>query len=251
MKIITRTQWGARYGDGVGERPLPATEAYLHHSVTIAPDIEWVDADRDGVDDDEERAMRAIEDIGVSRFGSAYGFPYTAAFFPRGNAVYLGHDVSQMGAHTYGHNDTAVGFVLVGDYDKHRPTDAQLDAVAFGLVEFKRRGWLEVARLTGGHRDVKSTACPGKYAYAAIDEINDRAAALENGEDDMQLSDRVELNDAQSDYFGGLGSISVKGLLIYGAMGGFRGTSDRAVLDRVLDEVLEAEKRDLAAGGAS
>lgn len=200
MRLITRSEWGARYGDGVDSRPLPATEAYLHHSVTIAPNIQWVDVDGDRVDDDEERAMRAIEDIGVSRFGTAYGFPYTAAFMPRGNAAYLGHAVGQMGAHTYGRNDTAVGFVLVGNYDTNRPTDAQLDAVAWALVEFKRRGWLRSARLTGGHRDAPgaATACPGRYAYEAIDEINRRAAAIENGEeDDMTAEDRELLESTK------------------------------------------------------
>lgn len=196
MRLITRSQWGARYGDGVDERPLPTDEAYLHHSVTLAPNITWVDADSDNVDDDEERAMRAIEDIGVSRFGTAYGFPYTAAFMPRGNAAYLGHAVGQQGAHTYGHNDTAVGFVLVGNYETRAPTDAQMDAVAWTLVEFKRRGWLKTARLTGGHRDVKATACPGQAAYDAIPEINRRAAALEKGEDEMSEAQFEALQEA-------------------------------------------------------
>lgn len=183
MRIIWRKQWGARYGDGYGDRPLPATEAWLHHSVTIAPGLQWVDVDGDNVDDDEEHAMRTIEDIGAQRFGSAYGFPYTFAVMPRGDGAYAGHAVGQMGAHTYGHNDEGIGIVLVGNYEDNQPTDAQLDAVAWLLVECKRRGWLRDARLTGGHRDVKATACPGRFAYESIDEINRRAAAIE--EDDM------------------------------------------------------------------
>lgn len=182
MRLITREQWGAQHGDGGDWRPLPATEAWLHHSVTIAPDLEWVSTDGDGVDDDEQAAMRHIEDIGRDRFGDEYGFPYSAAFMPRGNCAYAGHHPAKMGAHTYRHNDEGVGFVLVGNYEKHRPTSAQLDAVAWGLVHFKRRGWLQRARITGGHRDVKATACPGRYAYQAIPEINRRAAALERGD---------------------------------------------------------------------
>lgn len=245
MKIITRRQWGARHGDGKGEALLPATSVWLHHTVTVAPDLEWVDANGDHVDDDEAAAMRHIEGIGAQRFGTAYGFPYSLAAMPRGHALYEGHEIGQQGAHTYGYNHTGRAIVLVGNYEKHRPTDAQMDAVAWGLVEGKRRGWWKHARLSGGHSDVKATACPGRYAYAAIPEINRRAAALENGEDDMQLSDRVKLTASQSKYFGGLPSISVQGLLIYGGMGGWNNRNASAERKKILAELLEAEKRDL------
>lgn len=191
MRLITREQWGAQRGDGRWSRPLPAPEAYLHHSVTTAPDLEWVSTDGDHVDDDEQAAMRHVEDIGAQRFGSKYGFPYTVALMPRGNCAYEGHSVEKWGAHTYEHNDTAVGIVWIGNYEKHRPTDELIEATAWTLVEFKRRGWLQRARLTGGHRDVKATACPGKFAYEAIPEINRRAAALEKGDDDMPSAKEI------------------------------------------------------------
>lgn len=121
-------------------------------------------------------------------------------------------------------------------------------------MEGKRRGWWKTARLSGGHRDVKATACPGRYAYAAIPEINRRAAALENGDDDMTpqelLTHRVPLSKEQRKYFGNLPSISLKGLWIYAGMGGWMGrndSKDSKDIDRILAEVLEAEKRDLEA----
>lgn len=194
MRLISRKQWGARYGDGYGDRPLPASEAWLHHSVTIAPDLKWVDADGDNVDDDEERAMRTIEDIGVQRFGGVYGFPYTFAVMPRGGVVYHGHRVGQMGAHTGGRNDVAIGIVLVGDYEARRPTEAQINAVAWLLRRCVALGWLKTPELTGGHRDVKATACPGQAAYDAIDEINRRA--MNPQEDDMYTdADRSRDNE--------------------------------------------------------
>lgn len=182
MKIVWRNQWGARYGDGVDNRPLPATEAWLHHSVTFDPNLSFEDLNNNSLDDDEQRAMLLIEDIGRERFGAAYGFPYSAAFMPRGGIAYQGHHPAKMGAHTYQHNDEGVGFVLVGNYSNRKPTEEQLDTVAWALVEWKRRGWLLNARLNGGHRDLKPTECPGNLAYPLISEINDRAVALETGD---------------------------------------------------------------------
>jgi N-acetylmuramoyl-L-alanine amidase len=78
---------------------------------------------------------------------------------------------------------------------------------------------------------------------AAVAELTNRTIP----EDDMQLSDRVKLTDKQSQYFNGLESISVKGLLVYGAMGGWKGPGVAEDVDDILREVLEAEKRDLEA----
>lgn len=180
-RIIPREEWGARYGDGAGSRPLPATEAWLHHSVTIAPDL-------NPPYDDDYRSIQTIDDIGKDRFGWTYGFPYTFGITPVG-LIFEGHDVRKMGAHTGGHNYQAIGIVFVGNYESSHPTEAQLDACAWLLRECVRKGWLTKAALTGGHRDLKATACPGRYAYAQIAEINRRATLPE--EDDMPTAKEI------------------------------------------------------------
>lgn len=185
MEIISRTRWGAIYSRGFTSAPLPADEVWLHHSVTLAPDLEWIDADRDGVEDDEERAMRTLEQIGQDRFGG--GISYTWLVMPSGR-VYDGHGVDRQGSHTGGRNDRARAICFVGNYDTHRPTPAQVRSAAWLLQEGKRRGWLKAARLNGGHRDLKSTACPGQHAYALIDDINRLAAG-------PPISDQQEEND--------------------------------------------------------
>lgn len=175
MDIITRAAWGAQHADGSGPAPLPAHEWWLHHSVTLAPDLAWIDADGDQVDDDEERAMRTLETIGEQRFGQ--GISYTFLIMPSGRA-YVGHSMGRLGAHTAGHNAVGRAICLVGNYDTHQPTGAQLDAAAQILVDEHRAARATTHRLTGGHRDLKATACPGRHAHAAIGEINRRAAAL-------------------------------------------------------------------------
>lgn len=184
MRIIPRSEWGARHGDGRWPRSLPAREAWLHHSVTVAPDL-------DPPRGDDYRAIRTIEQIGADRFGSVYGFPYTFGITPAG-LIFEGHDVGNTGAHTKGHNTIGVGIVFVGNYENREPTGEQLDSCAWLLRTCEREGWLRDARLNGGHRDVSATACPGRHAYAQIDHINRRATG-DFEEDDMSWGEDLAL----------------------------------------------------------
>lgn len=167
-RIIPRAEWGATEDNGAGPAPLPALEVWLHHSVTIAPDLL-------PPFDDDYAAIRTLEQIGESRFGR--GMSYTFPITPAG-LIFEGHSVDRKGSHTANRNSVARGIVLVGNYETTRPTEAQLDAVAWLLVHGWLAGWWIAAALAGGHRDLKQTACPGQHAYDAMPEIDRRAKAL-------------------------------------------------------------------------
>lgn len=191
MTLITRKQWGARYDDGFDDRPMPITEWWLHHSVTIAPDLL-----PPFTDDDE--AVRTLERIGQQRFkgGISYTYPVT----PVGR-LYQGVSLHRRGAHTLGHNTKGAAFVLVGDYSRRKPTTAQVEAIARRMVEDHRAGRATRHTLNGGHRqdsqNVGTTECPGDAALAAIPTINARANALwaagypNNQEDDMPTAKEI------------------------------------------------------------
>lgn len=166
MQIITRSEWGARYADGFGDRPLPARLLVLHHSVTVAPDVQ-------APYDDDDAAVRTIERIGQTRFGG--GIPYPWLITPSGR-IYQGLSPQRRGAHLKGHNTDAVSICLVGDYTSTPATVAQVSA--FGqLVPFLvKRGWLDQVKLDGGHRDFAATLCPGDRVYADLGRFR---AALE------------------------------------------------------------------------
>jgi peptidoglycan hydrolase-like protein with peptidoglycan-binding domain len=167
-EIISREQWGAKHPGGFYDRRLPITEWWLHHSVTIAPDLV-------PPFDDDDRAIRLLETIGQQRFGG--GISYTYPVTPAGR-VYEGHGIRRVGAHTKGHNTVGAAFCLVGNYDRVDPTDAQRHAIAEVMVDHHRRGWATRHTLNGGHRDVYPTSCPGARGYAAIADINRRARLM-------------------------------------------------------------------------
>lgn len=166
MDYIGRDTWGAKYAAGTGARPLPCSEAWLHHTVTKHLAVT--------ASPTEERAqMRSVEAIGQSRFGS--GFSYNLAIFPSGR-VYVGCGVSRVGTHTGGRNTKALGIVLVGDLDKNDVSPQMRAALVGVLRDAKRLGWLPKPALNGGHRDLKQTACPGRFAYRLIQAVNAEAA---------------------------------------------------------------------------
>lgn len=163
MRIVSRAEWGAQYRNGFGVAPVPFRELWLHHSVTAA---------RNGAD-----IIRELEQIGQNRFGG--GISYTWPITPDGT-VYEGHSVDRQGSHTGGRNDIARAICFVGNYESDRPTDAQLRSAASLVRYVHSRGWYGHLGLTGGHRDIKATACPGRYAYAAIPAINALAQVEES-----------------------------------------------------------------------
>lgn len=170
-RIIPRSEWGARHDRGAGPAPLPASEVWLHHSVTIAPDLV-------PPFDDDFAAIRTLERIGEDRFGR--GISYTFPITPAG-LVFEGHGVDRRGAHTYGHNTVGRALCFVGNYEANHPPAPMLDAAGWILAHGFLSGWWKAARLKGGHRDVRATSCPGRHAYAAMGRIDEIAAAYVRG----------------------------------------------------------------------
>lgn len=92
------------------------------------------------------------------------------------------------GAHTAGLNDSLVGISLIGDYEKVRPSAAAVQRIS-RIIAWKSQE-LELdpqgtMRLKGrqrpvvvGHRDVNNTSCPGRYLYAELPDIRQKAAEL-------------------------------------------------------------------------
>lgn len=173
MEIISRAQWGARYASAYRnyDAPLPAPDVWLHHSVTIAPDVV-------PPFDDDYAAIRTIEQVGQNRFG--WGISYTWLITPAG-LIFQGHRVDGVGTHTANRNSSSRAICFVGNYEANVPTAEQLQATAWLLRHAKAQGWIEDAMLTGGHRDLKATACPGINAYRLIDDINALAAQPAGG----------------------------------------------------------------------
>lgn len=170
LRVIPRHEWGARAPLG-SPMTLPVGEANLHHSVTALTADPLAD-------------MRAIERIGIERFGR---FSYSWAYH-RPARVWLEGAGDTIGAHTAGRNSSSLGIVLIGNYDVTPLDDIGVADLGAGLRWLITTGRLTEDFRLRGHRDHKATACPGRHAYARLGDI--RAAARNPlPEDDMPLTD--------------------------------------------------------------
>lgn len=160
--IISRETWGAANADGFYNRKVGRLDKWLHHTVTTQLSSK-------ASQPSEEAEMRNLDRIGQARFKG--GISYTFVIFPSGR-IYEGHSIGRVGAHTAGRNSISAGLALAGNYEVNEMTSAQKNSVAWLLNEGVRRGWWTQNILDGGHRDTKSTACPGKNAYDQIATIN-------------------------------------------------------------------------------
>lgn len=164
QRIIQRPEWGARYEDGFGPRPVGDLEVYVHHSVTVAPDLIPPFTD-------DYAAVRTLERIGEDRFGRgiSYHFPITPA-----GLIFEGVSINRVGAAISRYNTPTANIVLVGNYDIANPPRKMLESADWLLRHGVDRGWWRRPQVEGGHRDAPNsqTACPGKYAYALLDNLN-------------------------------------------------------------------------------
>lgn len=113
---------------------------------------------------------------------------------------YGGMALPVRGAHAGGgYNTNTTGISLMGSFDKQRPTNAMMEATARVIAwkldaNYRRprtRQWVAGHWLNAvsGHRDTKSTECPGRYVYSRLPWLRTRVDAL------MGRAIRTEIRD--------------------------------------------------------
>lgn len=169
LEIVTRTGWGARPPLSVVTIGTPSPELWLHHSAG---------------NESGSAGVRAIQNFHMDGKGwsdIAYSF-----LIDRNSAtVYEGRGAAVRGGHTFGHNTISHGICVMGNFEISSVSAVVVTRVA-ELVRYGHgRGWWP-AQLSGGHRDVRATACPGANLYNQISEIN-RLAIIDDVEDPMSV----------------------------------------------------------------
>lgn len=153
--IVARTVWGASPSSlPTTEMRLPATQVYIHHSVTEPTLDPYAD-------------MRTLEKIGLQRFGQ---FSYSYCVHPKDGLVLEGCGLRR-GAHTAQRNSTSFGICWIGNYEERSPKTQQIDATRALIDQLTRAGHLVPGADIYGHRDVDQTACPGRKLYEVLDLI--------------------------------------------------------------------------------
>ena len=153
--IIARSAWDASPASLPQiEMRLPATQVFIHHSVTkVSPNV-YAD-------------MKVIEKTGLMRFGQ---FSYSYCIHPRDGEILEGCGTKR-GAHTSQRNSTSFGICWIGNYEERVPKVQQIDATRWLIHHLTEQGYLVPGADILGHRDVYATACPGRKLYDYLDII--------------------------------------------------------------------------------
>ena len=190
MILLTREDWGARRdlprrGHPIGR--LKRTEVFIHHTVVVDDDAtinEWENLT------EVKQKMRQLQ---IIRPDLGMDVPYSMVAFCMADGELVlceGRGLDRTGAHTKGHNRSALGIAVQGNFERlpfPRHFDAQLLALGKWLKRLRwRDGFVNLGnsrpddREVWGHRDVKRTKCPGQ-------ELFDKLKLIQFVEDEMAM----------------------------------------------------------------
>lgn len=104
------------------------------------------------------------------RFGDV-GYHFLIDYAGR---VWEGRSLAYWGAHVSGHNEQNVGIMLLGNFEKQRPSRAQLHSLEHLSHLIKHHYGIRRGRIYG-HIDLGQTLCPGRYLYPSVRNLNQLA----------------------------------------------------------------------------
>jgi hypothetical protein len=199
--IISRAAWGADESLRNGPPTYMSTVkvGFVHH--TASANSYWQKSGWTQADAAKDiRAIYAYDTVGLGWNDIAYNFLVDMA-----GRIYEGRaggvDKAVMGAHTGGFNTNSFGVAALGNLDAAAPSAAMVTGIArimaWKLDLFHRNpngyeslvsggytgtkypaGTVATIKAISAHRDVVSTACPGRYLYPYMDSIRAQAVAF-------------------------------------------------------------------------
>jgi peptidoglycan hydrolase-like protein with peptidoglycan-binding domain len=159
MRIISRAEWGARYGDG-SRGQQKREHVIIHTTVTpiLSPQASF---------EQEAAQVRGMERFHVVNRGFN-GIAYSFLIADSGR-IYEGRGWGQNGAHTQsGRNSDGHGIAFIGDGTKKPPTRQAWESLVWLLQEGIKRGSITSPYRLSGHRDWWRKACPGDLIYSVM-----------------------------------------------------------------------------------
>ena len=153
INAIPRTQW-TRYGP-------------VSRKINLMNRIDRITVHHEGwttvwFDDATNTAARLelIRKVHVrDRKWADIGYHY---IIDRSGRLWEGRNLRYQGAHVRAHNEHNIGVMLLGNFDKQRPTDSQITALISTLKTLMRKYNVPTNRVFT-HQEITPTACPGSH----------------------------------------------------------------------------------------
>ena len=162
VAIIPRSNWGARAPKCTKALRVPVRYAFIHHTAGSTPTSE-----------SQERAtMQQVQRYHQDSRGWC-DIAYNFLIMPSGR-VYEGRGWTRVNGATKGYNSNSIAVCFAGNFETATPTAAAINAGRALLNQGIRDGYLTPDFILRGHRDVGSTACPGRHLYARLNDLDPR-----------------------------------------------------------------------------
>jgi peptidoglycan recognition protein len=172
LEIISRADWGARppkCGKASWEKcgkaalQLPVDQVFIHHTTGSMPDTPEA----------ERVVMTRLQNLAMNSQNKA-DISYNFVVMPSGR-IAEGRGWNIVGYATPKNNLKSLSFCFAGNFQNNKPTLASLEGCRRILSEGLRTGRLTPTFRIRGHRDVGSTACPGRHLYAELSALDPRS----------------------------------------------------------------------------
>lgn len=166
--VIPRTAW-------TRAEPIPARALPMGGINRITIHHDGMSPFTSGRQGDAVARLENIRRAHVGREGWAdIGYHYVID--PAGR-VYEARPVAIQGAHVKYNNENNLGVMVMGNFDRQRPSsDAQRALDAF--VADRARAYRVPANRIYTHRELRPTACPGSYLQRHMDDARTRRGAI-------------------------------------------------------------------------
>ena len=144
-------------------------------------------------DGDADSIHRLHKERGYSGIG--YHF-----YVRKDGKVYKGRPIETVGAHTLGANQKSIGVCFEGDFEKQQSMPVLQEKSGRELIDYLKSIYPKVKVV--GHKDLQSTACPGKHF--PIERIKEGVKV-------MSVEDAIEIIQAKA----GIEDETIEFLLCY------------------------------------
>ena len=155
---------------------VPLRETYLdinHNQLTTRSVTDMIVIHHTGNPTDDDLSAAEIDASHKGQGWACIGYHYVIR---KDGTVEQGRPHWTVGAHAYGHNSHTIGIHVCGNFEIGEPTDAQIESLAMLLANLCTDYGIPIDRdHIVGHRELMSTACPGRNLYEMMDTIVGKA----------------------------------------------------------------------------
>lgn len=155
---------------------IPIVETYLdidHNQLTTRSVTDQIVIHHTGNAVDDDLSAAEIDASHKGQGWTCIGYHYVVR---KDGTVEQGRPHWTVGAHAYGENSHTIGIHVCGNFEEAEPTDGQIESLAMLLANLCNDYGLPINRdHIVGHRELMSTACPGRNLFAQMDTIVGKA----------------------------------------------------------------------------